>query len=109
MKTFVVNGIKCLVGQNKNDNWNLLDTIENKNFYFFHLSSFPSPYLFAEVDLLQNNELIKDIAKICLNQTKYKNLKNVKVDYCRVSNLEKGEKVGEVFYVSNRKVKQIKL
>tara|TARA_Y100000385_G_C12820799_1_gene520270 strand:- start:322 stop:651 length:330 start_codon:yes stop_codon:yes gene_type:complete len=109
MKTIQIHNINCLVGQNKNDNWKLLDNIKNKEYYFFHLSSFSSAYVFAETDFLTDNKIIKDIAKVCLNNTKYKNLKNIKVDYCRVKNLEKGENIGEVIYISNRKVKQIKI
>lgn len=109
MKNIQIHSINCVIGQNKNDNWKLLDSIKNKEYYFFHLSSFSSPYVFAETEFLTDNNIIKDIAKVCLNNTKYKNLKNIKVDYCKVKNLQKGDNIGEVIYISNRKVKQIKI
>ena len=109
MKNIHIRDIKCHIGQNKNDNWKLLDSINNKEYYFFHLSSFSSPYVFAETEFLIDNKIIKDIAKVCLSNTKYKNIKNIKVDYCKVKNLQKGNNIGEVIYISNRKVKQIKI
>ena len=48
-------------------------------------------------------------AKICKDNTKYKNIRNIKVDYCRCSNLFKGLVIGEVIFHSKRQVKQVKI
>ena len=48
-------------------------------------------------------------ALLCKNNTKYRNVPNIKVDYCRCSNLIKGDKVGEVIFKSKRQVTQIKI
>lgn len=109
MKQTTIDNINCIIGENKKDNWDLLDKIKNDEYYFFHLSSFSSPYVFAETVYLKDNEIIKKIAQLCINNTKYKNLKNIKVDYCKVKNLKKGPNTGQVIYISNRKVTKIKI
>ena len=98
----------CKIGENAKENWKLLDN-SDKNHYFFHLSSFPSCYVILECEKKPLLGIIKDVAKICKNNTKYRNLRNLKVDYCQCSNVIKGEKVGEVIFKSNRKVKQVKV
>jgi 23S rRNA C2498 (ribose-2'-O)-methylase RlmM len=51
--------------------------------------------------------MIQTAAELCKKGTKYRTLKNVKIDWCRCDNLEKTDKVGEVIFKSNRKVQQI--
>ena len=106
MKITTVNSITCKIGQNAKENWLLLDSISNKNFWFFHLSSFPSCYVILETENLTESSL-KLCAEICKINTKYKNLKNIKVDYSQCKNIIKTDKLGEIEYISNRKVKQI--
>lgn len=105
MKTFLFENVVCKLGQTKEENWSLLDS-SKFYFYFFHLSAFPSCYVIAEC-LVPSDEIITFCARMCKNHTKYRNLKNIKVDYCKVDNLRKGKNVGEVLYRSNRKVKQV--
>lgn len=47
MKTIVYNNILFSVGQNAQDNWNMLEQLEkiNSNYIWFHLNSFPSCYV----------------------------------------------------------------
>ena len=96
------------MGQSAKENWTLLDEAEDHHI-FFHLSSFPSGYVILEYEEIVTEHMLQTAAKICKEGTKYRNLKNLKVDYCRCDNLEKGEKVGEVLFKSIRKVQQIKL
>lgn len=105
MKTFSYENIICKLGQNKKENWNLFEG-SNPNYYFFHLSAFPSGYLIAE-SISLTDKLILFCAKTCKEHTKYRNIRNIKIDYCTVGNLQKAENVGEIYYISNRKVKQI--
>ena len=98
----------CKVGENCKENWELLEAADDKN-YFFHLSSFPSCYVILECYKEPDLDTIRSAAEICRSHTKYRNLKNLKVDYCPCSNLTKGDKVGEVIFKSKRKVKKIKL
>lgn len=110
MRTVYVGNHKCFVGQNKRENWQLL---EDKNPWdlIFHLTSFPSCYVvvpMTERDVL-SEESILDIARVCKKNTKYRNLRDVKVDYTTISNISVGEDVGEYEYISNRKVKVVKV
>jgi predicted ribosome quality control (RQC) complex YloA/Tae2 family protein len=99
---------KYILGENAQDNWNMLEKAKG-NHYFFHLSSFPSPYVIL---LCENDPTIEEItvaAQLCKQNTKYRNLKNLRVDYCKCSNVTKGTKIGESIFLSNRKVKDIKI
>ena len=107
MKEFVYNDVIFLRGENAIENWSMLDT-EDENYYFFHLSSFPSCYV-----SMRCTEPTEDLfvygSELCRDGTKYKNLKNLKVDICKFSNLIKGSKPGEVIFKSKRKVSVIKI
>jgi predicted ribosome quality control (RQC) complex YloA/Tae2 family protein len=98
------------IGKNAKNNWQFLDESTSYDL-FFHLSKFPSCYVIykTEEDEIVENDIIKEIAIICKNNTKYKFLKDIKVDYTFCGNVKKGEKVGEIYFLSNKKVKQIKL
>jgi len=109
MKSITIEEFTCLIGQNAKENWALLDKAE-ENHWFFHLTSFPSCYVIWECkeDIPSDNVLIR-LAQICLDNTKYRRLKDVKVDYTRCKNVRKGEEIGEIEYRSTRKVKTIKV
>lgn len=106
MKHFTKDSYICKLGQTAKENWKLLDEAK-QTYYFFHLSSFPSGYAILEIDDEINESSILWAAEICKMGTKYKNLKNLKVDYCRCDNLIKGCREGEVIFKSLRKVKNI--
>jgi predicted ribosome quality control (RQC) complex YloA/Tae2 family protein len=102
-----VDGYTIRVGRNARENWEMFDRA-NECDLLFHLSSFPSPYVIVET----NNELvvksiIEKCANLCKQYSKYSKWKRIKVDYSRVDNIRKGEKVGEIFYLSNKKISQI--
>ena len=110
MKVETINDLECKIGGNADENWKILSESSQDNL-FFHLSSFPSCYVIynCNKENYPYMNIIKQIAEVCKNNTKYKNLKNIKVDFTLCSNVVKGDKVGEVIYKSNRQVKQIKL
>ena len=107
MKVFNIEETKIILGENASENWKILDNSDPTH-YFFHLSSFPSGY----VILQESNptvDMINTCAMYCKSGTKYKNIKNLKVDYCPCYNLQKGEKTGEVLYKRRKLVMQIKI
>jgi predicted ribosome quality control (RQC) complex YloA/Tae2 family protein len=106
MKVSIINNIRCIIGQNAAENWKIFDNAE-KTHLFFHLSSFPSGYVIAECENNPDTETLKTIAKLCKTNTKFRNLKNIKVDYTRCNNLKKGENVGEVIYNIKKNVFKI--
>ena len=96
------------LGESMTENWELLDISDPDN-YFFHLTSFPSGYVIWEPTGIPTIESLMKAALLCKKGTKYRNLKDIKVDYCLCNNVTKSDKVGEVIFISNRKVKQVKL
>lgn len=103
-----INGIVCKIGQNAKDNWELLKCSKNTN-YFFHLSSFPSCFVVLECDDTPYIETIYGCAKMCKSKTKYKNVPDIYVDYCMCDNVRKGKEIGEIVYISNKRVLRIKV
>ena len=95
------------IGENAKENWALIDASESE-WWWFHLKSFPSSHVVLETSEPTNEELIA-AATWCKDTTKYRNLKNLKVSYCQIKNIKKAEKAGSVTFLSNRKVKEIKL
>lgn len=107
MRTEKIGNCICWIGQNAEDNWKILEQAED-GYYFFHLSSFPSCYVILATTEPSQEEIQKS-AEACKRNTKYRNMKNVHVDYTKISNVEKGDDLGEVLYKSLRKVQKIKL
>ena len=93
MKTIIFenecNKVTFKIGKNSKENWELLN--ENKNYIWFHLSAFPSCYVICCFEN-PTDEMIQFGAELCKENTKYRNLKNLKVSYTPISNLEKGIK-----------------
>ena len=101
MKTIDFENSKIIIGQNAKENWDLLDN--NENFLWFHLKSFPS----CHVIILNENPdetTIQKAAELCKENTKYKSLKNIKINYTPIKNIKKSKEVGSVEFKSNKKV-----
>ena len=101
------NELQIKIGQNAQENWNLIDGSQN-DWYWFHLKSFPSSHVVLCCSNPTRESLI-EAAKYCKQSTKYKNVPNIKISYCQIQNIRKSNKVGSITYISNRKVKEIKL
>ncbi len=112
MKVYNIQTYVCRVGENAKDNWDLLSESKG-NYLFFHLRSFSSCYLILECDYknLYNipNDIIIKAAELCKSKTKYKNMRDIKVDYTFCNNVKRGEAIGEVVYKSNKQVKCVKI
>ena len=107
MKKIFAETFSAFIGQNAIENWSLLD-ISEENDLFFHLTSFPSCYVIIKTQKI-TKEIIEKGALLCKENTKYKNLRNIYIDYTYVSNVEKGDIVGEIIYKRKKLVKKIKL
>ena len=106
MKEIIIDDISFKIGQNAQENWEMLNLDEN--FTWFHLKSFPSCHVVIEKRDPTQEEIVNG-ANLCLENTKYRNLKNIKVNYTLLKNIKKADKVGSVHFVSNRKVNTIML
>ena len=104
MKELEFNDTIIILGENAQDNWNIIDF--ESDYIWLHLDSFPSCHVII-CDECPDNETIMYASELCKSKTKYKNLKNVKVCYTKCSNLKKGSDVGSVIYKSKRQVKRV--
>ena len=104
MKEVVLNDTIIKVGANADENWMLVDS--NKEYTWLHLNSFPSCHVVIE-SAEPTQEEIMFAAQLCKQNTKYRNLRNLKICYTTCGNLKKGVKAGSVVYNSKRKVKYI--
>lgn len=104
MKSITINDIIYKVGQNAQENWDLLNL--NENFTWLHLKAFPSCHVVIEAEELTEEEIYEG-AHLCLQNTKYRNLKNIKVNYTSLKNIKRADKIGAVHFISNRKVNTI--
>lgn len=109
MKTITFNNINYIIGQNAQENWDILDEANtiNPDYIWFHLNSFPSCYVIMYStleDLLDNscNIYLNYGAELCKNNTKYKNMRDIKICYTSLKKLKKTQKIGEVI-VSGKK------
>ena len=95
------------IGENSKENWEIIDN-SNLNWYWFHLKSFPSCHVVVESEELSDN-LLLIAAELCKKNTKYKNVPNIKINYCKINNLIKAKDEGSVIFKSNRKLNSIKI
>ena len=104
MKTEEFNDIQIIIGQNARENWDIINF--GCDFIWLHLNSFPSCHVIIE-DNDPDQEVLEYAAQLCKNNTKYRNLKNLKICYTKCNNLKKGTDAGSVIYKSKRKVKTL--
>ena len=108
MKIIEHNDIDFYLGQSAKDNWDMLDKAKsiNQDYIWFHLDSFPSPYVImyaTNTELLTNiNSYLYFGANLCKEHSKYKNLRDLKILYIPIKKLTKGDKVGEVLISGKR-------
>lgn len=111
MKTIIYNNIQFTLGQNAEDNWNILDQLEkiNNNYIWFHLNSFPSCYVIMHYTLedlrdTSYNDFLIYGAQLCKNNSKYKNYNNLKICYTSLKYIKKTQKIGEVSIIGKRNI-----
>jgi len=110
MKTIIYKTIKFLIGENSQDNFNILDNSLkiNPDFLWFHLNSFPSCFVImhATIDDIKNekDDLIYFAANLCRANSKYKNFQDLKICYTTLKKLKKTEKIGEIIIIGKKNI-----
>ena len=98
MKIYNINNdntkVTLRLGQNAKENHSLIDYAD-PNDWWFHLNDLPSGHCIVE-KLELNKNLIKEVALIVKKNTKYKDIKKVKVKYLQIKNIKKTKNPGEV-------------
>jgi len=96
-----------LVGENAQDNWDIIKKAEN-NWLWFHLHNLSSGHVIICKDsAIITNEEKTFAGTLCKSNTKYKSMKDVSVVYCEINNLVIGEEVGSVYFKNNKKANKI--
>ena len=111
MKIEYYENVKFILGQNAEENWNILDEAKNENinYIWFHLDSFPSGYVIMYStldDLVDKNidDYLFFAGNLCKNNTKYRNLNDIKICYTSLNKLEKTDKIGEIIVKGKKKI-----
>ena len=113
MKLNSFNNIEYYIGENAQDNWDLFEKSKeiNENYIWFHLNSFPSPYviMYATMDDIKamRESYLNYGAILCLENSKYSYLLNTKIIYCKLNKLKKGNNVGEIIIIGKKKLIKI--
>ncbi len=111
MKTFTYENIQFLLGQNAQENWNILDEAQkiNDDYVWFHLNSFPSSYviMYSSIENIHESSLNDYLiygANLCKQNSKYKNYNDVKICYTSLKKLTKTNKIGEVIVKGKKNI-----
>lgn len=93
------------IGESAVENWSMLYRAKQW-YHFFHLSSFPSGYGLLECD--KGEEVPKHVLKQCagyvIKNTKYRDMRNLKVDCTVYGNVKRGDRVGQAIYKKTRDI-----
>ena len=121
MKSLILEDTTILLGENAKENWLLAnpnstlyekytdkDTKAIEQFIWLHLAKFPSGHGIILSDNV-SHKLLKTAGIFCAQNTKYRNLQHLKISFTPLKNINLGEKCGEVFFTSNRKVSHLKI
>jgi predicted ribosome quality control (RQC) complex YloA/Tae2 family protein len=100
--------ITFYVGQNKNENFDVIDNGEEEDIWF-HANNISSCHVVASVpsDISKKDKkyIIKTGALLCKNNTnKLKNIKNTEIIYTQIKNIEKTNVPGCVIIKNDKKM-----
>jgi len=103
MKTVIYNEVTYWIGENAQDNWNIIDQ-SKQNYLWFHLDKLPSAHVilcssYAELKQKYKNGELKSSPKNYINQAANyckENSKYYTVIYTEIKNVSKGDTVGSV-------------
>jgi predicted ribosome quality control (RQC) complex YloA/Tae2 family protein len=94
------NTYNIMIGENKQDNWDIIDSSQ-PYWIWFHVESGPSSHVILQID---ENTSIKDIPRqvikrcacLCKTHSSSKSLKNIYIQYINIKDIEKTTVVGQV-------------
>lgn len=111
MRETIYNNIKYVIGQNAKENWYILDKAYkiNCDYIWFHLNSFPSCFviMYSSIEDLRDsslNDYLTHGANLCKQNTKYRNLSDLKICYTQLKKLKKTNKIGEIIISGERNI-----
>ena len=94
-----------VVGIDDQNNWDIIEE-SSPDHWWFHLNSFPSPHVIIRSSN-PGKDIIVEASRLCKSKSKFKNIKNMKVVYTKISNIRLSEKIGSVDIISKRQCNYI--
>lgn len=97
MIEFIDNDIIYKLGQNAQENFDLIDQalLNNKDYWWVHLNDYPSGHCIIETTKI-NNQMINVAGRLIKMHSKYDSLKSLKLVYTQVKNIKKTQTLGQV-------------
>ena len=102
------NEITYKLGQNAQENFDLIDEalINNKDYWWIHLNDYPSGHCIIESTKI-NNQMINVAGRLIKLNSKYDNMKTLKLIYTHVKNIKKTDILGHVTILNKPYYKDI--
>jgi hypothetical protein len=98
--------VEYTIGKNAQENFDIIDNAEQYH-WWFHIEGQSSGHVISNNNEFIDKKTIRDIVKqgavLCKQYSKYASMKNVRIVYARICDVEKTDKIGMVS-VSNSKV-----
>ena len=107
MKTFRIDAVVVILGENASENEALIKDSDPDHIWL-HLDKFSSGHVVIQSNVV-TQVMLQLAAQKCLQNTKYKNMRNVSIVFTPISNLKCTSKKGEVEFKSNRKTRRFKI
>lgn len=106
-ETFVIDGenYSVRIGKNAVDNWEIIDSSNNHDIWF-HLDNAPSCHLILSVNDNQkiDRKVIRRCAYLCKINSKSTKSSKTAVIYAPIQQIEKTDKIGQVYVKSSKSV-----
>lgn len=106
-ETFMLDGenYSVRIGKNAVDNWEIIDSSNNHDLWF-HLDNAPSCHLILSVNANQkiDRKVIRRCAYLCKINSKPTKLSKTAVIYAPIQQIEKTDKIGQVYVKSSKSV-----
>lgn len=100
ISTFV--GTRFIVGQSAEENWSIIAAAD-RTYYWLHLDGCPSAHIIIEIDVEPTVEELEYASKLVREATP-KAPQNAHSVWTRISNIKRGSRPGEVYFMNSKDV-----
>ena len=97
---------EIFIGRNKQENWDIIDK-SNQTDIWFHVANASSSHIFLKTEEPINKipkQVITRCACLCKSYSSSASVKKCEIIYTTISNIQKGEHVGEVITQNTKKI-----
>jgi predicted ribosome quality control (RQC) complex YloA/Tae2 family protein len=91
---------QILIGKNAQNNWDIISSAQPDDIWFHVGDGYASSHIILHINDKNISsipaKIIFHCAQLCKHHSRAKNIKKIKVIYCKVKNLKKGKEIGSV-------------